>query len=232
MAHAYRENNEWKGPRDSLYVKQKGLFNVFYKTPAFLAELDTKDFYFRINPVLHFEVLSSLGKEEVYYRNLRGLELRGGLDGKLYFYTNILETQARFPGYVNDWISKFEAVPGAGFYKEHNSRIFNVGGGYDFLRASGYVGFQASKHFSLELGHASHFIGDGMRSMFLSDFAGNHFYLKFNTRVWKLHYQNLFGELSPISSRGDKGDALLPKKVFCCALPELQAGRQPSFWIV
>ncbi|MCB0574836.1 MAG: hypothetical protein KDC61_09750, partial [Saprospiraceae bacterium] len=45
-----------------------------------------------------------------------------------------------------------------------------------------------------------------------SDYAANGFYLKVNTRVWRLHYQNLFLELSPVSSRQVGGNELIPKK--------------------
>ena len=64
----------------------------------------------------------------------------------------------------------------------------------------------------MELGHGRHFIGNGMRSLLLSDFSNNYFYLKFNTRVWKLNYQNLFAELSAVSANQLPGDLLLNKK--------------------
>jgi len=61
-------------------------------------------------------------------------------------------------------------------------------------------------------GHGNHFIGNGVRSLFLSNYGHNYFYLKFNTRIWKFHYQNLFAELAPIASAQNPGDKLLPKK--------------------
>jgi len=64
----------------------------------------------------------------------------------------------------------------------------------------------------MQLGHGRHFIGDGMRSLLLSDYANNYFYLKFSTQVWKIHYQNLFAQLDAVSSRDNIGDELLPRK--------------------
>ena len=46
----------------------------------------------------------------------------------------------------------------------------------------------------------------------LDDYHHNYYYLKFDTRVWKLHYQNIFAELNPVSARQNPGDVLLPKK--------------------
>jgi hypothetical protein len=48
--------------------------------------------------------------------------------------------------------------------------------------------------------------------LLLSDYSTNYFYLKFNTRIWKFHYQNLFTELAPISSNLNPGNSILPKK--------------------
>lgn len=84
---------------------------------------------------------------------------------------------------------------------------------YDFLISEASISVRIAKHVSLSLGHGRHFIGSGIRSLLLSDFATPHFYLKFNTNVWRLHYQNIFAELSP-ESLGDEGNRLLPKNIW------------------
>ena len=48
-------------------------------------------------------------------------------------------------------------------------------------------------------------------SLFLDDFGNNYLFLKLNTKIWKLNYQNLFMELMP-QFRKDKGDVLLDRK--------------------
>jgi hypothetical protein len=47
--------------------------------------------------------------------------------------------------------------------------------------------------------------------MFLSDFGNNALFLKLNTRIWKLNYQNIFMELTP-TNPARSGDQLLDKK--------------------
>ena len=92
------------------------------------------------------------------------------------------------------------------------------------------MGLSVSRHVNLELGHGRHFLGNGMRSLFLSDFSTDYFYLKLNTRVWKFHYQNIFGELTRPDRSSDPGDRLLPKKYFAAhylslnILPTLHVG--------
>jgi hypothetical protein len=63
------------------------------------------------------------------------------------------------------------------------------------------------------LGHNQFFIGDGIRSLFVSDFSPPYFSLKFNTRIWKFHYQNIFAEISADNFRVVNGfSEPVPKK--------------------
>ncbi len=191
---------------------RKPFLKHFYRTPAHFWEVDVEDFYLKVSPILHFAYGDMKYDEGALFTNKRGLEVRGGVDRKVYFYSQIVESQERFPNYVNQFTDKAKAVPGAGFYKNYNSDIFNVKRGRDFLLARGYVGVNISKHVGLQLGHGENFIGDGYRSLLLSDFSAPYFYLKLNTRVWKFHYQNLFAELASNGTRDFPGDTRIGRK--------------------
>jgi len=194
-------------------ISRRPFLKRFYRTPAHFFEVNSGDFKLRVNPLLNFRIAKDKNDDQVIFENQRGISIRGAIDNKVYFHTDILESQARYPGYVRDYQEKFSAVPGAGFIKPYQSSIFNFDKGVDFLLANAYVGTSVSKHVQIELGHGRHFIGNGIRSLFLSDFATDYFYLKLNTRVWKFHYQNIFGELLQGRNRG-VGDMLIPKKYF------------------
>jgi len=191
---------------------KKPILKHFYKTPANLWELNKDHFYIKLNPILNFKMANAKDDDQFVFLNQRGVSVRGGIDDKIFFYTNILESQGRFPDYVRNRIARDKAIPGAGLFKNFKSEIFDINDAKDFLLAQGYIGFNISKHVSIQLGHGRNFIGDGYRSMFLSDFGNNYFYLKTNARVWKFHYQTIFAELSAQGSRDDIGDQLIPKK--------------------
>ncbi len=199
---------------DQYILSKKPFLKYFYKTPANFFEVDRENFYLKANPLIYFQMGQDDSQDGVIFQNTRGLRIRGGVDDRLYFSTSIFETQARFPGYVTDRINRFKAVPGAGFYKSYNSSVFEITDGFDYLNAEGFIGVNATKHVGVQLGHGRHFIGDGHRSLFLSDYANNYFYLKLNIRVWKLHLQNIFAELAAQGARDDRGDQLIPKKYF------------------
>ncbi len=207
------ENNQdstyypWSG----LWAKP-GIFGLFYKNPADFFQIKTNNFSFHISPLLFLSYGDDPHQNDIIFRNTRGMEARGLIDQKIYFYTNIIENQARFMDFIERKISKFQAIPGQGAYKDYHSGIIENLQGYDFANSTAYAGINVTKSLAIELGHGRHFIGHGIRSLFLSDYSQNYFYLKFNTRVWKFRYQNLFTELAPLSAGQNPSDHLLPKK--------------------
>lgn len=191
---------------------EKPIWKYFYQTPANWFQLDKKDFYIRLNPIVNFKVFRSGNDDANLFFNQRGVEVRGGIDDRIYFYSQILDSQARFPDYVNDYISQNRALPGNGFYKTYQSSVIDGLDGFDYLNGQAYISMNITKSIGLQFGHGRNFIGNGYRSMILSDFSHNYLYLKLNWKVWKLHYQNLFTELNATSAQANPGESFLPKK--------------------
>lgn len=197
---------------DELFASEKAVLKYFYKNPAYFYVVDEKGFMLKVNPIINFGVGRDMGQNTTVFQNTRGIELSGHVDEKIYFYSNILENQASFPTFINSYIQKFRAIPGQGLYKNYNSVILGRNAGYDFLNAQAYVASKITKSVAVEFGHGRNFIGNGYRSLLLSDFSNNNFYLKFNTKIWKLHYQNLFSQLIPLALRDVPGDQVIPRK--------------------
>lgn len=200
-------NSEWSKPRDS-YNSKKPLLKSFYKTKGNFYEVNTPDFFMVFNPVIQFQQMKEKGNAQNLFYNSRGASIRGLIGRKVAFDLFVTDNQERDPLYVQDWISSHSAVPGARFYKN-----FKLAGAYDYFDNRGSVSFNASKYIDLQLGYDKNFIGDGYRSLFLSDFSGNALFFKINTRIWKFNYENLFMELIPDHRRAG-GDNLLERKYF------------------
>lgn len=214
-------NNEWCFPVDlenplsksGLYIESKKSFwKHFYKTPANLFQQDHEDFFLRVNPIFNFHYGREFNAERTLYFNQRGIDIRIGIDNKLYLYTRILETQSAFSSFHDRYVRKNRAIPGNGFYKLYEGGVFGVIDGFDFLNGDGGVSFNLTKHVDISLGHGRNFIGNGIRSLLLSDFADNYFSLKLNTQIGKVQYQNIFAELNAISALDDINDMIVPKK--------------------
>ncbi len=192
---------------DSLRVgfqTKKPVLKNFYTSPANLYEVHVKDFDLVINPVIQVTVSKEKDNSESLFQNTRGLTLRGRIANKIGFATYLTDNQERLPFYVRDFVSARKAVPGAGFYKDFK------GTGYDYFDARGYLTFNVTKYIDVAFGYDRNFIGNGHRSLFLSDVGNSNLFLKLNTRIWKFNYQNLFMELHNADNRS--GDRLIGKK--------------------
>lgn len=183
---------------------KKPFLKNFYTSPANLYEVHVKDFDLVVNPVIQLSYSKEKDNSESLFQNTRGLTLRGRIANKIGFATYLTENQERMASYVRDFVTARQAVPGAGFYKDFK------GTGYDYFDARGYITFNVTKYIDVAFGYDRNFIGNGFRSLFLSDFGNNNLFLKLNTRIWKFNYQNLFMELHNADNRF--GDRLIGKK--------------------
>ncbi|HSI70493.1 MAG TPA: hypothetical protein VK941_09690, partial [Gillisia sp.] len=134
------------------------------------------------------------------YNNTRGAVFQGGLGKNLNFYTVVFESQGRFADYYNQYAeslapfmgSGVAIIPGRGIAKEF------MDGGYDYPVAEGYISYSPSEFFDIQLGHGNNFIGDGYRSLLMSDNPNPSPYLKLNTSFWKLKYTNTWMSLRDV----------------------------------
>lgn len=203
---------KYKPLKDTTLIKRKGLFNTFYKDPEYLYKIDTDGLQLGVNLYFDFRLGRETNDSENIFLNKRGIELFGRLDEKFYFYSSYEENQSNFLNYLIPNIDKYRTIRTKGNYKPYQSSILGSVTGYDYGFATAFLGYKISKHTFLELGHSNHFIGNGIRSLLLSDSGNNYFNLRFGVKVWRLHYQTIIAELSSISARYNFGNELLPKK--------------------
>lgn len=186
----YLKNDNWEWAKDNSNTSAIPVLRHFYKTKSDLYHVRTKDFDLHVNPVLYLSGGIETESDDKTYVNTRGVEVRGMVDNKVGFYSFIGENQAVFPTFVRNAIASQDVVPGEGFWKKFKDN------GVDFFTARGYISFDATKHINLQFGHDRFFIGNGYRSLILSDYAPSMTFLKMNTKVWKFSYTNLYGQLT------------------------------------
>jgi hypothetical protein len=205
LQSVYLNNLEYLTPEQRLqYASKKPIWNKLFRTPANAYEVHIKDFDLIVNSVFQFSLSKENNNNERLFLNTRGLYVRGRIASKIGFYALITDNQERDPSYVKQWVNTYKAVPGEGYYKAFKTTA------YDYFDARGYFTFNVTKYIDVAFGYDKNFIGNGYRSLFLSDFSNNNLFLKLNTRIWKFNYQNLFMELTATEPRA--GDRLLKKK--------------------
>ena len=197
-------NSEWvTGPKKD-FLSKKPILKTFYKTKPNFLEVKTNNFFLALNPVFQYQQGIETGYNKSIYLNSKGVTARGTIGKKIGFSTYITDNQERGPQFFQQNVNKFRAVPGVGFYKPFKNT------GYDYFDARGYITVKAANAIDVQFGYDKNFIGNGYRSLFLSDWGNSNLFLKLNTRIWKINYENIFMELMPQFKKA--GDTLLDRK--------------------
>lgn len=110
---------------------------------------------------------------------------------KLAVGVTLFSEHSAFPNFYDSIIRKSDVIPGMGY--AHTTSM-----GYEATFFSGYISYSPNKVFNLQVGSGKHFIGDGYRSLLLSDVAYNYPYFKASATVWRLKYFMLLSNLKDI----------------------------------
>lgn len=202
----FMNNSEWVSGDKADFNSRKPLWNTFYKTKANFIEVNQKDFFLALNPVLQQQQSFESGNTERVFLNTKGVAFRGMIAKKIGFSAYLTDNQERAPRFGKQRVDSFNAVPGVGFYKRFKTTAT------DYFDGRGSIFFNATKYLEMQFGYDKNFIGNGYRSLFLSDFGNSYLFFKINTRIWKLNYMNLFMELTPQTIQINAGNKLLDKK--------------------
>ncbi|TGE05198.1 hypothetical protein [Hymenobacter fodinae] len=204
----YLLRDNWHDARQdsAINLRPEPILKHFYQRRSDLYSLELPDFSLRVNPVLGLSLGNNDGTKNYTFLNTRGVQVEGTIDGRLGFYTFLTDNQMAVPLYVQQRIERdgsngqeSSVVPHEAYWKPFK----DVPGQYDFLSARGYLTYAASRHVSLQFGHDRNQIGNGYRSLILSDYAAPYLFLKAQTRIWKFHYQNLFAQLTANKANAD-----------------------------
>ncbi|MCB0402805.1 MAG: hypothetical protein KDD41_12025 [Flavobacteriales bacterium] len=168
--------------------------------------VDTNDFYLTVDPLLNGE----LGKDSedksgrTLYKNTRGIMIRANVGEKFSFETSVYENQIVAAPYLDNYITSKEAyrvvgiVPGQGRVKTFKKN------GYDFSSSSAVLTYAPAKFLALQMGTGKHFIGDGYRSLLLSDYSFNYPFFRAMATFGKrnqFQYSQLNASISSIVRR-------------------------------
>lgn len=218
------EINELDLPDDYLinisrsYKKERSwvIRKMFYEN--FLI-VDTGNFYMTIDPLFNGEygVDSEDNSGRTLYKNTRGAIIRANVGNKFSFETSLYENQMVLPNYLDNYVrSKSErrvvgVVPGQGRVKTFKEN------GFDFASSSAIVTYSPAEFLSLQMGTGKHFIGDGYRSLLLSDFSFHYPFVKITGtfgRNRQFQYTKLNAELSSLTRRepGSTPEELFSRK--------------------
>ncbi len=175
------------------FITDDPALDLFFYKHFLKVEPKKEKFKLRLDPLLNLES----GRDYLnkgtgsLYTNTRGLIGCGYIGNKVYFESLFAENQAFFPYYLSTNVRSSLVVPGQGRWKQFKNT------GYDYAFSSGFVSIQAFKNVNIQVGHGKQKIGNGYRSLLLSDNSFNYPYARI-TQQWfkgKVQYTNIYAVL-------------------------------------
>ena len=187
-----------------------------------LLEVNQDDLHLTLDPIFNFEAGRETGPERNVFVNTRGILIQAKAGERFYAYTGFYENQARYIRYVDRQVVSTGVVPGQGRVKILSDEVF------DFNSAFGGIGYTPGKHFDLQLAQDKNFIGDGYRSLFLSDNSFSYPFFRVTAKFWKLQYQVLYALMQDLAEPYNY-DAGFQRKYSVIHYLSIHAGKRERF---
>jgi hypothetical protein len=195
MRYIQRDNFEFTNADTRL---QKSFWAAAYTYHAALFGVKGKDYSVSLNPVTYLFTAYETNNARPVYINNRGVELRAQVGNNIGIYSHVHDERLSPFGRVYDYYNSYSVIPGENFINRVDSPVFN------YRRAEAYLHYNLNKYIDMQFGHGNHFIGNGHRSLFLSDFGRPYLYGRINTHFWRVSYTNIYGtkyDYKPFGSR-------------------------------
>ncbi len=207
----YLSNDNWEFMASETEDSKNPILKNIYKKPSDFYYYRDDVFDLHVNPVVYLSGGREQDFEDYRFRNTRGFELRGSIDRKIGFYTYVTTTQTMFPSWIKSYALDKGAVPGEGFWKRYETD------GYGYFSAMGHISFNITKNIQAQLGQDRNFVGEGYRSLILSDFSNPYMFFKLNTKIWKFSLTNMWAQMNAdifLDRIGRPTDGRYPQKWF------------------
>jgi len=204
-------------------LSKRPVFKKLYTYKSDFSQVREKDFDLHLNPVLYAGYGKDNLQQDPLYINTRGFELRSTVDGKVGIYTFVTENQMRLPFYVQQQVNQYRVLPHELLWKRFKTN------GADFLQARAYISFRATKHIDVQFGQDRTFIGNGYRSMILSDWSPPALFLRTNLKVWKINYMYQLSRLNADVLTSPAGTLIrgrYPQKFFAFHQASINLGKK------
>ncbi|WP_343304451.1 hypothetical protein AAHN97_22970 [Chitinophaga niabensis] len=162
-----------------------------------LFEFREPDFNVFVDFMPDFQIGRS-NRDKTLWLNTRGARVQANIGKNFYFETSFYENQGVFPVYIDSFVAKRRVIPGQGEIK-YSDRL---GKSYDFAYVNALLSYRPSKYLSFTLGYGNNnFIGDGYRSLLLSDIGFSYPYLKITGTLGQFQYTSMWAQFMDLSSK-------------------------------
>jgi len=151
---------------------------------------------FTLDPYLDAGIAQSNKQDNINKNLSAGFNMQAVLNDNFSFNAAVITNYNQFPDYVDSVIfTKYDRlnptnnryiIPGENSAKLHDKN------GFTYTNFNFNLTYTPSKYFLIAGGYGKNFLGDGYRSLLLSDNSNNAPYVRLQARLWKLTYNVLY----------------------------------------
>nr|MBC7613674.1 gliding motility protein RemB [Pseudopedobacter sp.] len=160
-----------------------------------LIEINKKDYQLYIDFLPDFQTGKELQESKNTWLNTRGFQIGGNIGTKFSFYTSGYESQALFPTYIQKFINTNGIIP-----SQTNDNFGPEKTIKDYSFSTTTLSYTPIKYLNITLGQDKNFIGDGYRSMLLSDVATNYPFLKITGNLGDVKYMSMWAQFQDLTA--------------------------------
>lgn len=163
-----------------------------------LFDVKTKDYTFYGDILADLQLGRDFNAHRSTNLNARGFQFGGTVGTKFSFYTSGFEDQAKFPTYYNDLVNTNAFIPGQAYARHYNGLAQNT---QDWSYVTALISYTPVKQLNITLGQDKMFIGDGYRSLLLSDYAANMPLLRLTANLGPVQYMMAWTYLEDLKEK-------------------------------
>ena len=161
-----------------------------------LFDVQTKDYTFYGDILVDLQAGNDFKAKRSTNLNTRGFQFGGTVGTKFSFYTSGFEDQGKFADYYNDVVNKNGFIPGQAYARHYNGQKQQS---QDWSYVTAILSYTPIKQLNVTLGEDKMFVGDGYRSLLLSDYAANMPLLRATVNLGPVQYMATWAYLEDIT---------------------------------
>ncbi len=183
-----------------LYKDIKTVIDSFNKTDTLknviktinIINIKSKNLNLSVKPIL--SAGSNFNLHNFYFYTNYGASLNSSIGKRINININFFNNTYSFSDETRKFIDSTLIIPHNGTFSSNKQNR------YTFLTATGYISYSPSQYFNFQLGRDKNFLGDGYRSLQLSDNSNYNPFLKGSVKVWKVKYTIIYSLLKDVNT--------------------------------
>ena len=162
-----------------------------------LFDVKTKEYTFYADFLTDIGVGRDIAGKKNTNINTRGFQLGGTIGKNFFFYTSAYENSADFPAYYASYVNSIGFVPGQGYKRTYNGQ---TAGSTDWDYVTATISYIPVKQLNVTIGEDKVFIGDGYRSLLLSDYAASYPLARLTVNLGPVQYMVMWAYLEDLTT--------------------------------